>query len=229
MKKVIATLALLLASATTASAGWTGCRIGVIGGVAAANTGLDVALTGIPISGGVDGFGSDGFAGGGLVGCDYQMDRIVVGAFADYQLQDLKWSAGLALGPNSGKLETSLGDQWSVGVRAGITLTPTTLLYGQVGYTEAKSDPITLSINGTAVGSVGVEDAQGWFVGGGIESEFLMPNLFLALDYRFTRFDSRAIDLGGLPATANLDTDVHAIKAILTYKFGPTEIVKPLK
>lgn len=221
MKKILLTAAALVLSASAASAGWTGCRIGVIGGVSAATSELSGSVIGAPLSASIDGLGSDGWAAGGIVGCDYQIDRFVIGGFADYQFQDLKWSAGAVLGGTTIGLDTSLEDQWSVGLRGGITLTPTTLLYGSVGWTQAKSSDITLTVNGTAAGALAVEDAKGWFVGGGIESEFLMPNLFLGIDYRFTRFDSRPLDIAPGFVDAGLDTDVHSVKATLTYKFGP--------
>jgi len=73
-----AVLALAMSVSVATATGWTGCHVGVMGGVAAMNVELGLG----PAS--IDGLGGDGWRGGVGGGCDVQLDRLVVGAFGDY-------------------------------------------------------------------------------------------------------------------------------------------------
>lgn len=215
----IITLAALALSATVAHANtWTGCKIGGVAGLTAATTAASVTspfLAGASAS--LDGLGTDGADFGGIVGCDYQFGSIVVGAFADYVFRDQEWSIGATDGVDSLKISTPFGDQWSIGGRLGYTATPTTLVYVLAAYTEAKGGSIGLAVNGAPVGSVDLGDFKGYSLGGGVET-FLAKNVVASLEGRWTRFDSRTLDLGF--AAADLETDTLSVRAGLAIRFG---------
>lgn len=215
------TVAALALSATVANANatWTGCKIGAVAGMTAGVTSADATspfLAGASIA--LDGLGTDGAEVGGLVGCDLQVgDKFVIGAFADYVFRDQEWSISATDGVDSLKLSTPFGDQWSIGGRAGYLATPTTLVYGLVAYTEAEGGDISLDANGTNLGSLPIGDLKGWSVGGGMET-MLAKNVSASLEYRYTMFDTRTIDLGF--AAVDLDTDTHSVRAAVAFRFG---------
>lgn len=229
MRLGILTAAALALTASAANASWTGCQVGAFGGLTATQTDGGVAspfLGGITAS--LESFGTDGGEVGLTVGCDLQVaDRFIVGAFADYAFRDQEWALSGSAGATSFKLSTAYGDEWSVGVRAGVTVTPTTAVFMTAGYSEAEGGPIGLSINGTSVGSIDLGDYSGWFVGAQMETQ-VWKNIFLTADYRFHRYDTRTIDLAPL-ATVDLDTDAHTVRMALSFKFGASEVLQPMK
>jgi outer membrane immunogenic protein len=178
----------------------------------------------------IDGFSGRGALGGAHAGCDYQIQRIVLGGFADYTFQDVEWSAALTA-PGfgfSGNAKLAIEDQWTVGGRLGVLLNDSTLAYGLVGYTQAKASDLELT---STLGnlSFAVEDLKGWTVGAGIETR-LMANLFLGAEYRYTKFDNEDVTL--IPGALNLglDPEVHSVRAALRYKFGsPVPLADNLK
>jgi len=201
MKALSAALAALLLSGTAASASWTGCRVGVFAGMAAATS--DVAISGVSL---VD-FGTDGPQGGVVAGCDLQLDRVVIGGFVDYALQDREFDIiGVGLAKTEG--------QWSIGARAGLTMTPTTAVFLTAGYTEAKSDDI-----------LELGDLKGWFVGGTFETE-VIKNIFLSADYRYEMFDDRT--LFGIPELTT-ETTAHVARIGVSYKFSVPEPITSMK
>lgn len=219
MKTAMTALAALALSASAASASWTGCRVGLTGGMTAAQTEVGASLFAGTASGSLDGLGTDGAEFGVLGGCDLQVgSRFIVGAFADWVTRDQEWSVGGSAGANSLKLSTEYGDEWAIGVRAGITVTPTTAVFLTGGYSEAKGGPITLTVNGTNVGGVDMGDFSGFFVGGQMETE-VMKNIFITAEYRFHRYDTRTIDLAPT-AVIDTDTDAHTARISVSYKFG---------
>lgn len=144
-----------------------------------------------------------------------------VGAFAGYAITHTTATATTPLAPISATID-GLSTENPLGGRAGILVTPTTLVYGTVGWTEAKADPLALIVNGTGIGSISVPDAKGWFLGGGFESE-VAKRVYLSMEYRFARFDDRNIAIIPGVADLGLDTDQHQIRVGLAFKFGPSD------
>jgi outer membrane immunogenic protein len=228
MKAVTLAASIVALSAFEASASFTGCRIGGTAGVTASVTEA-TATSPLFVGGsiGLDGFGTDGADIGVLAGCDLQVgDRFVVGAFGDFVFRDHEWSLTATDGVDSLKLSTPFGNQWTIGVRGGVTLTPTSMLYALVGYSEAEGGDIGISVNGASVGSVSLGDLKGWTVGGGIETEML-KNLVVGLEYRYQHFDTRSLDLG--IANVDFDTDAHSVRLNVAWRFGGSETLVPMK
>lgn len=228
MRTLATTVAVLALTATAASANWTGCRVGAFGGAMATNTEVTGGFG--PITGSIDGVGVQSIQGGIMAGCDYQAGSMVVGAFADYAMQDADWRAGISTPFGGGSIETNVGNQWALGVRAGYLVTPTTLLYGTAGYTEAKMDDIDVVLNGATVATLGIDDPAGWFVGAGMES-MMSKNLRISLEYRYSAFDNQPVDFTsvGLPITTDLETDSHQFRVGLSFAFGGEELVTQTK
>lgn len=195
---------------------WTGCSVGAHVGYGVGD--LQISAEAGPFAANLDGLSSRGFQGGVNAGCDYQMQRFVIGAFADYTFQDVEFSAGLSvpavpvtlLGVN-----VAIEDQWSIGGRAGFLANDSTLLYGLVAYTQAKtSGGVTLGGTGFPLDT---PDLSGWSVGAGIETR-LADNWYLKGEYRYTMFDTESYDFGG--ARVDFDQDLHAVRVGLSYRFG---------
>lgn len=223
--------ALLLSTAAQAK---TSCYVGAQLGYSVASTdaSLDIASNalypGSPAIPGlvtVDGFSADGASGGFLGGCDYRMDRILVGAWGDFAWHGADFSAGLNTNPvapiNAG-LEMSIDRQWSIGGRAGVFVTDATLIYGLIGYTKVDTSDLTYS--GSAFGtpfsgSFAVEDLDGVVYGGGMEVD-VGNGLVLGAEYRLTVLDSTDVQIIPNVASLNLDSEIHTVRAVAKYKFS---------
>lgn len=212
---IAAAFAAAFAFAAPAQAGWTGCYVGAQAGVASTNadTSFDVVGAGSILE--MSGLGTAGGVFGVHAGCDVQIQKFVVGAFADYAWhnQAIEINSPLLLA-NIGKVETE--SQWTVGARAGIAFTDATLFYGLVGYTQVNTSDLSV-LNGAA--TFGLEAFKGWTFGGGIASE-IMPNVRLTLEYRYAKLDKQTVDLiPGFLATT-IQPDQHTAMARLSYAFS---------
>lgn len=116
---------------------------------------------------------ADGLQGGAGIGCDYQIDSlIVIGAMARYEALDLK-----------GRMEGgSYGSDamWTVALRGGIKVNPDMLAYGMAGY------------SGTDVSYPGLSfDPTGITYGAGLEFKLALDNLNAFVEWTHTTFDER--------------------------------------
>lgn len=215
------TVGFALAFAAPAQAGWTGCYLGVHGGLAASNLNTDLTATGFGSLLNIDGLSATGSMYGVHIGCDYQMERFVLGVFGDYDWYDADFSissplAGLSLAT------TGLDKSWSLGGRAGFLATQTTLVYGLVAWSQLDMNPITV-LGGVA--SLPLGSTDGVSVGAGIETE-LMKNVRLKLEYRYTMYDKIVSPIGpGL--SLDIEPDVHTVRLGLSYafSFGPDPVI----
>ncbi len=128
---------------------WSACHAGVTIGV--------VAGVMDPI------YGVDGYQYGGALGCDLQINQLVIGAFTDYS-----WKHVTAFGNGVD------GNAWTFGGRAGFLVNSSTLLYGLVGRSQLRID--------------GMGETNGLAIGGGIET-LLRPDVSVALEYRRSTYD----------------------------------------
>ena len=176
---------------------WTACYVGGnIGGGWATTHPYDTnaVITGVAGSPVVNAdLGSQiapGVVGGGQIGCDYQVDRFVLGVQG---MLDAARISGSNAQPG-GLFTTDTSIPWfaTVTARAGITVVPTGLLYIKAGVAWMKDD---LSISVTSAGapffgvppgvaaSVGL-NASGWTVGAGFEWAFASKwSIFAEYDY----------------------------------------------
>jgi len=209
-------------------ASWTGCYLGAGGGGAyTTNDNYDyVTATGQPINASQTN-GARGWFGTVQVGCDYQVDRFVFGAFADYDFMDVKGDKNI-FGANV--IGTQKQDwQWAVGGRVGYLIVPQLLSYFSAGYTQAHWKQTDYTAFGAAVPAWTIPGATrgGWFIGAGDEYALsFMPGLFWKTEYRYSEFDRR--DQAVLNFGTNVPTGLsevskvreHSVRSELVYRFN---------
>lgn len=205
MKRLFALVAAAMLAIAPAAAddakrmSWTGFHLG-------AHAGMDITKTDVGLGPlGVDGLASDGLAAGVHGGYDLHLtgSPIVVGIGADYTWSNTEFAV------TPGILAAGIDHSWSAHGRLGIAFGHV-LPYVLAGYSEASA---RASIMGTPIGGTTL---KGWVGGGGIEL-VVAPNVTVAGEYRFTRFDGEAFGGGAL----TLDTDRHEVRAALRYRFNP--------
>jgi outer membrane immunogenic protein len=182
---------------------WTGCYVGGGGGYGMwnqnntpyADDGVTRALfNGTTTSGG------RGYFGTVQVGCDYQFNNFVVGAFGDYDFASIKGtlSDGLLTGAGNEKLTS----QWAAGGRLGYLVFPNLLAYFSGGYTEAHFSAVNFDFTNSIVGGgtigsptglgLGGRTYKGWFLGAGDEYALsFLHGLFWKTEYRVSEFSTR--------------------------------------
>lgn len=172
---------------------------------------------------------SDGVTGTATIGYDVNFDsNFVAGIFADYTFGELDGSGTYAIGfgaPTRFNLEYD--NTWAIGGRLGLARPGGTLWYLTAGYTETE---LTLS---DAFGTI-ERDLDGYFVGAGVEQQLRHHGLSLKLEYRFSDYGSETLyeeTVGCCLERYEVDSQVHAIRLGVSYKFGRREAeeVVPLK
>ena len=178
---------------------WTGCYVG--GGGGYGMWGQDTFVNnaaGAQIGNNITN-GGKGWFGQGQVGCDYQFStpilniNAVIGAFGDYDFDNLRGTSTTPLGVGS---ENETGS-WSAGLRAGWLVTPRVLSYFDGGYTQAHFNQVNysglLAGAGPAGFSLAAQTYNGWFLGSGFEYSFdwlPISGLFLKTEYRYSSYSS---------------------------------------
>jgi opacity protein-like surface antigen len=189
---------------------WTGFYggVGVSGGMSSFDS--SAAWTGgeaeEPSAGGfIDGLSAEGFGLTGVVGYDRQFGgKWVLGVGVDGSYSPDGWyeSGGAALGNSAGAYVTDGFEKeydWTGFVRAGFTPTPSTLMYGLLGYTQAHFDTPSISFddgdNAVTLASSGDQDFEGVSVGVGFETK-LDKVWSLDIQGRYTRYEEETIYSG---------------------------------
>jgi outer membrane immunogenic protein len=153
---------------------------------------------------------AEGFIGGAFVGYNWANNNVLFGLEGDLEYAD-----------NSGSRET-FGGFAETSVDIGLQGT----IRARLGYTFDRT--LVYATGGVAFGDVeiGVTDPAGTFsdsstrvgytVGAGVEHA-VTDNWLIRAEYRFTDFGDETIDTG--LASYNFDTQNHAVKAGIAYKF----------
>ena len=212
---------------------WTGCYIAGGGGygLVATNHFGETFPGLVPATSAVD-TGGEGWMALGGVGCDYQFHvwnwDVVAGAFGDYDWTDFNGTASFPGVAGVGNLRES--SAWAGGLRLGVLAAPWVLVYVNGGYTGTHLNSIGLNgaITGAPLGlSLASQNLNGWFTGGGTESDlkFIAPGLFLRTEYRFSSFqtsDNPITTAGGvtLGATHYSNYYTQAVFTELVYRFN---------
>ena len=219
---------------------WTGCYGGAnIGGGWASTHAYDTngVITGFA---GAAVLNSDlrsrtggGIVGGGQLGCDYQIDRFVLGIQGMIDASGMKPSIAEPAGNFT--IDSSIPWFATVTARAGIAVVPTGLLYVKAGGAFMKNN---LSTTVTPAGSafLGVPpglaasasyNASGWTAGGGFEWAFADKWSVFA-EYDYLNFGTPTINFTSagtvvVPATFQLGVqqNVSVFMVGINARFGP--------
>jgi outer membrane immunogenic protein len=204
---------------TCCAGGWTALYVGLAAGYSNASTDVSHAATaGATSTFQRNDISSDDFTGTVTVGYDRQFGMgVVAGVFFDYTFGELSGS-GTLTGPNGYNQSYTLkfDDVWSVGGRIGFAPSCCTMYYAVAGYTQGSAE-FANRFNRTL---------DGYFVGGGVEQK-LTAALALKFEYRYTSFDAEdyinsSTTLCTLSCSQRVtgETDIHAFRVGLTYRFG---------
>jgi len=224
------------ASASPAAAvySWTGCYIGGNVGGGWANesaTRLNNPNANFPV-GDVAIKNQHGVLGGGQIGCDYQLNQVVLGVVGSLDAANLKGTT-----PELGVLGTELSTHsttinWTadVGGRVGIAWN-SWLPYAKGGaaWISLRDTGIDTSLPGGAFEDETTQSKtlNGWFIGGGAEFK-IAPNLSAFAEYDYYRFDGtvRQSEIVGPAVGAFHDVgysgNISIVKAGLNYRFNWT-------
>ena len=214
-KLILATLAattVLAVPAAAQDAGpFTGARAGVILGYDALRPGdtQDSMIRGDQ--------GSDGFLYGGDIGYDVAFNNLVLGVEGE-----ITGSTGRVTNdprdPNDfGYGRVKAGRDLYIGGRIGFIAAPTTLIYGKVGYTNARLD-LTRRDATTETGAN--FNLDGFRLGAGVEQS-LTPSTYAKLEYRYSNYGEARLRYpnGASTGTFGVDTDRHQVAAGLGFRF----------
>jgi outer membrane immunogenic protein len=157
-----------------------------------------------------DGLGGGGPVAGVFGGYDWQFGDVVLGADAGYYVNGGTLKGTL---DGYGSFDLTGHSFYTVTGRAGLVVTPSTMVYALGGWIHADGalnlyDPSGVRAEGSAFGRDGQE------IGGGIET-WLSRNLSVRAEYDYAMF-------GNLPQTAGIDVSSHVGTATLgaVYHFG---------
>jgi outer membrane immunogenic protein len=167
--------------------------------------------------------GGRGFIGTAGVGFDDQFtDRLVGGVFGDADFGQISGSIEDTNSSFAGSINNNWS--WGVGARLGWLITPDLLAYGKAGFTQAHftGTGIEDTVTGAYVGnSTSGFTANGWLVGGGIETMFA-PGWFFRTEYKVADYGAHQIaDSGPTPAdNIRFQPIVQTVTSSLVYKFN---------
>jgi len=143
---------------------WTGCYIGAnIGGAWGRVDATDIN-TGANVSP-----NNAGFAGGGQIGCDYQMSQWVIGIRNVFDGTSISNGATISDPLFAGTINSHVHWFDALTARGGFLVQPNVLLYAQGGAAWTSWDVTAFNTAGAQVGEISGGNRTGWTVGGGVE------------------------------------------------------------
>jgi outer membrane immunogenic protein len=205
----MATKAPIMRAPLVAAYNWTGCYIGGNAGGVWGTSNIDIPA--YPANFDIR---NSSFTGGAQVGCNYQMQQIVIGIEGNWNWMDI---TGDSLTTGAAAERFSVHWNWDASLRGrlgwAVGGTPW-LLYVTGGVAWANLESANF-IPGAAVTTAQSGTHTGWTIGGGAEYQFT-PNWIFGVEYRHSEYESkRYVYLG--PVDVDLKTD--AVTARLSYLF----------
>ena len=193
---------------------WTGFYIGAnAGGGFLGSTWSD------PLTGANNRFNSGvGFLGGGQIGANYQVNRLVLGVEGDFD-----WTG---LGPNASSTD-SIGN--AINTKTNFTSTMTgrvgaafdrLLVYGKGGVAFAQDNSGFTDLAGNSASTTFLR--TGWTAGAGIEYG-ITKNLSAKVEYDYLAFGSQPLNFTTATTplyTSNASLNVQEVKAGINFRFG---------
>jgi outer membrane immunogenic protein len=193
---------------------WTGCYLGVNLGYAQADFEVTNVVTGQELD-----RTRGGFAGGGQIGCDYQMGAWVIGIRNMFDGTSIRNNRAFNDGVFNGTVEGHVRWFDALTGRVGYLLRPNLLFYGQGGAAWTSADLKFFDNTGVSVGEIS-KNKTGWTAGFGFEWMFL-PHWSVFTEYNFMGFGTRSatvIGCGGSCAFSG-KADIQNILVGVNYKF----------
>ena len=200
---------------------WTGCYLGANVGAASAHVDVDNVTTG----GSISRTSNTGFAGGGQIGCDYQMGAWVFGIrnmFDGTSISGSRTFTDPARFAGTGTVDTKVNWFDTLTARGGYLVQPNVLFYVQGGAAWARAQATAFTSGGGAVGSASGNSNTGWTVGGGAEWMFV-PHWSVFLEYNYMGFGTRSnafqVCGGGACDTFSAKANISDVLVGVNYRF----------
>lgn len=204
---------------------WTGFYVGAGGGWGAFTSESDASATDnndpeifLDAS-----LGDNGGFGTVQIGGDWQMDRFLIGAFADFTFRRSVELEAEAESDNGEEQEITTwadpGHSWTIGGRLGGLINEMALLYALAGYTSTKFDhgmDYELAGHDSSDEGTGIYEEDwvaGITFGAGIEALF-SENWSVKLEYRHTNykdFGAEIIDIGDIQEANDFGDENHNV------------------
>ena len=223
--------------------GWSGCYLGGGGGYAYLHENHQVLFPAPVIGlGGAtslsDTTNASGGFGTGQVGCDYQIERWVIGVFADADFDHISSQYDSWTFANRGQSyaggDLALKWSWAVGGRIGYLISPKFLAYAGAGFSSVRFDEVRYAY--TRGGNTGIDTGvvmpattfNGFFVAAGIE--YMLSNgFFIKGEYRYADYGTKgvqqictdvAVCFGPEPFLESIHPTVQTVRAELVWKLN---------
>lgn len=172
----------------------------------------------------------DGGIYGGHIGYNHQFGNIVAGGEVSYTHGAVKGSV-LPLGTNHLNDENTsfeVNSLFQAVFRLGYAFDKA-LVYGKIGYANARVEIDSIDTDGSPNTFAGDQRQGGLVLGAGLDYE-IFKNVLIGIDYSYINLKSEQhvmdffnVDFGrvvGDVALSDVDPDIHAVTARLTYRFG---------
>jgi outer membrane immunogenic protein len=190
---------------------WTGCYIG--GNIAGALSHVEVSNVS---TGGSVSRENGAVAGGGQIGCDYQVDAWVFGLRDMIDATSLSKNIPFSIGTADSRTH------WfdTLTARGGYLVVPNVLFYVQGGAAWTNTKVTFVNVTGTQVGEIS-NDRTGWTAGAGMEWMFA-PHWSVFTEYNFMGFGTRsaAFTACGGSCVLSAKANIQDVVIGLNYKFG---------
>jgi outer membrane immunogenic protein len=204
---------------------WTGCYIGgsVGGGYAWTENTNVVNTTAFGDFGPGQGYANNasGFAGGGQLGCNYQVSRFVIGVEGSYLWANIKRDYVSPFGGGDDVYSNKIDGIASVAARFGMAF-DNWLFYTKAGWAAAHAKLSVVD----GIAPTGAGNASNWHngftLGTGTEYAFT-PNWIVGIETNYYRFESKSYEIGGGAGLYTFNSrprDVYTFLGRLSYKFG---------
>ena len=208
---------------------WNGCYVGAHAGGGWARTEFtntaDTTAFGHLNPGEGFTYTYDGFIGGGQVGCNYQINQLVLGVEGTFAGTTIKGDAADLAILNDDVFSTKINSLATVTARIGYAWN-NVLLYAKGGYAGANvqfSVSDTCCVGGSPMGAGSDTHWQsGWTIGTGLEYG-LTPNWIIGAEYNYIDLGTANYEVGGGAGSYAFDvkTRIQEVLARVSYKFGP--------
>jgi len=204
---------------------WTGCYIGgsIGGGYAWTENTNVVNTTAFGDFGPGQGYANNasGFAGGGQLGCNYQVSRFVIGVEGSYLWANIKRDYVSPFGGGDDVYNNKIDGIASVAARFGMAF-DNWLFYTKAGWAAAHAKLSVVD----GIAPTGAGNASNWHngftLGTGTEYAFT-PNWIVGIETNYYRFESKSYEIGGGAGLYTFNSrprDVYTFLGRLSYKFG---------